>query len=242
MNATQSFWTKSDWRIPAALIVLSLVPALAGTARLAQLAGGVSITPENARFFAMPLPIVIHIIAVIIYSVLGAFQFSPGFRTQRRGWHRTAGRILSPCGLLVAITGLWMTIFYPWPAGDGQAVYLERLFVGSAMILAIVLGLYEITRRDFIAHGAWMMRAYALGLGAGTQVVTHLPWFILVASKPSEGPRAVMMGAGWVINIIVAEWCIRRRRLQPDSQRAKRRAGVVPSSGDHTRGIAYDTT
>jgi hypothetical protein len=28
--------------------------------------------------------------------------------------------------------------------------------------------------------------------------------------KPGEGPRAVMMGAGWVINVIVAEWIIRK--------------------------------
>jgi hypothetical protein len=57
-----------------------------------------------------------------------------------------------------------------------------------------------------------MTRAYALGLGAGTQVLTHLPWFILMSGKPGEGPRAVMMGGAWVLNALVAEWVIRRRR------------------------------
>ena len=57
-----------------------------------------------------------------------------------------------------------------------------------------------------------MTRAYAIGLGAGTQVLTHLPWFIFATGKPGEGPRAVMMGAGWLINILFAEWIIRRRR------------------------------
>lgn len=220
MNATQL-----NWRIPAGLIALSLVPALAGTARLAQLAGGANITPENARFFATPLPVAIHIVAVIIYSMLGAFQFSPSFRTQRRGWHRAAGRILVPCGLLAAMSGLWMTQFYPWPVGDGQVLYVERVFVGSAMIVAIGLGLYEITRRDFVSHGAWMMRAYAFGLGAGTQVLTHLPWFVFVGGKPSEGPRAVLMGAGWVINAMVAEWIIRRRSV-PRRAGGERRSRV----------------
>jgi hypothetical protein len=55
-----------------------------------------------------------------------------------------------------------------------------------------------------------MMRAYAIGLGAGTQVLTHLPWFILFG-KPGESSRAVLMAAGWVINLAVAEWVIRRR-------------------------------
>lgn len=200
---------KSDWLIPGGLVALSMVPAIAGTVRLAQLAGGANITPENARFFAAPLPVVLHISSVIVYSILGAFQFSPGFRRRRRGWHRAAGRILAPCGLLVALSGLWMAHFYPWPKGDGQLVYMERLVFGSAMVVSIGLGLYAIRRRDYASHGAWMMRAYAIGLGAGTQVLTHLPWFLLVDGKPGELPRGLMMGAGWAINVVVAEWIIR---------------------------------
>jgi uncharacterized membrane protein len=207
--------TKGDWLIPASLIALSMVPAIAGTVRLAQLAGGAEITPENARFFAAPLPVLLHIPAAIVYSILGAFQFSPGVRRRNRGWHRAAGRILIPCGLLVALTGLWMAHFYPWPQGDGQLVYLERLVFGSAMVLSIVLAVGAIRRRQFASHGEWMIRAYAIGLGAGTQVLTHLPWFLLVGGKPGELPRAVMMGAGWVINVAVAEWIIRKRQARP---------------------------
>jgi hypothetical protein len=71
-----------------------------------------------------------------------------------------------------------------------------------------------------------MTRAYAIGLGAGTQVLTHLPWFILIG-KPGESARAVLMGAGWVINVLVAEWIIRRG--QPRSQFAGRSSPVLRS-------------
>ena len=208
---------KSDWLIPPALVALSLVPALAGTIRVAELAGGADVTPENARFFAAPLPVLLHIPAAIVYSIVGAFQFSPGIRRRHRGWHRAAGRILVPCGLLVALSGLWMAHFYPWPAGDGQLVYFERLVAGTAMVASIVLALNAIRRRDFTSHGDWMTRAYAIALGAGTQVLTHIPWFVLAEGKPGEGPRAVMMGAGWVINVVVAEWIIRRRSARPSA-------------------------
>jgi uncharacterized membrane protein len=209
---------RSEAVVPALLILLSLVPAAAGTARLAELARGAEVTAANARFFAMPLPVVLHILAVVPFSILGAFQFAPAFRHRRRGWHRAAGRVLAPLGMMAALTGLWMTLFYPWPEGDGEIVYLLRLLFGSAMAASIVLGMDAVRRRDFASHGAWMIRGYAIGMGAGTQVLTHLPWFILVG-KPGELSRAVLMGAGWVINVVVAEWIIRRERV---------RRGVVP--------------
>lgn len=203
----------SDWLVPVSLIMLSFVPAVAGAARLAQLAGGSAITPENARFFAAPLPVVLHIPASIVYSILGAFQFSPGVRRRWRGWHRTAGRILIPCAMVVAVSGLWMTLSYPWPEGDGELLYVLRLVFGSAMLLSVILGVNAIRRRKFQLHGAWMIRAYAIALGAGTQVLTHLPWFVLVDGRPGELPRAIMMGAGWAINVAVAEWIIRSRTV-----------------------------
>ena len=213
--------SKSDWLIPASLIALSLVPALAGTARVAQLAGGADVTPDNARFFAMPLPVLIHILGAIPYSILGAFQFSPGFRRRNRKWHRGVGKLLLVCGFLVALSGLWMAHFYPWPEFDGQLVYAERLIFGTAMLGSLVLGVNEIRRRDYVAHGMWMIRAYTIGLGAGTQVLTHLPWFMIVDEKPGKLPRAVMMGAAWVINVLVAEWIIRHRIARPKSIPAK---------------------
>jgi len=196
------------------LVLLSLVPAVFGTVRLLEIASGAEVTAANARFLAQPLPMVLHILAVVPYSIIGAFQFAPAFRRRHRGWHRAAGRVLAPLGLLAALTGLWMAHFYPWPAGDGQILYLERLVVGTAMTVSIVLALQAIRRRDFVSHGEWMTRAYAIGLGAGSQVLTHLPWVLFAEGKPGELPRAVMMGAGWAINVVVAEWIIRRRRAR----------------------------
>lgn len=204
--------TRKDYLIPAVLIALSLVPAIAGTWRVLQLAEGVAVTAENARFFASPLPVLLHVPSAIVYSLLGALQFSPGFRRRFRRWHRASGRVLLPLGAIVALSGLWMAHFYPWPAGDGAMVYVERLFVGTLMLAALALGVDAIRRRDFAAHGDWMTRAYALGLGAGTQVLTHLPWFVFVDAAPGELARGVMMGGAWMINILVAEWAIRRNR------------------------------
>ncbi len=148
--------------MPGLLILLSLVPAAAGTARLIELVIGAQITEMNLRFFAAPLPVTLHVLAVIPYSIVGAFQFAPAFRRRRPGWHRAAGKVLVVLGLLVALTGLWMTQFYPWPAGDGELVYPLRLVFGTAMAFSIIMEVDAIRRYDFAAHGAWMIRSYAI--------------------------------------------------------------------------------
>lgn len=205
---------KPDWLVPAGLLLLSAVPVAAGSARVAELSSGASVTADNARFFAMPLPVVLHIFSASIFCILGAFQFVPALRRRRPGWHRGAGRVLIPCGLLAALTGLWMTLFYDLPPGDGTLLGAIRLFFGTAMIVSIVLAVFAIRRRDIAQHRVWMTRGYAIGLGAGTQVFTHVPWLLLVGT-PGEFTRAMLMAAGWVINLVVVECALRRRVSRP---------------------------
>lgn len=210
------YLVKSAWFVPAGLIALSIIPAAAGTFRLFQLGGGVEITPDNARFFAAPLPVVLHIISAAIYSFLGAFQFHADLRSRKPDWHRSAGGVLIFCGLVSALSGLWMTQFYPRgitsPASfDGELLYGIRLMVGSMMVLFLILGLDAARRRNIPGHRAWMMRSYAIGLGAGTQVFTHIPWFVIPEIQ-GEQARAIFMGAGWGINLLVAEWILHKNR------------------------------
>ena len=203
--------SRADWQIPAALLALTAIPFLAGVARLIGLALGAQVTPENARFVAAPLPVVIHIFSVSLYCILGAFQFAPGFRRRRPDWHRIAGRVFVACGIAVGLSGLWMTQFYPIPSRlQGDLLHGVRLLVGSAMVVSIVLAWTAIMRRDIAQHSAWMIRGYALGQGAGTQVLVMLPW-ALIFGEASGLTRDILMSAAWVINLVVAEWIIRRR-------------------------------
>ena len=226
---------RADWLIPSGLITLALIPVLAGMIRLIQLASGDAVTPENARFFGAPLPVVLHIISVTIYSLLGAFQFAPGFRRKRPDWHRAAGRILVGAGLVVALSGLWMAMFYAIVPADSALLHGFRLFFGSAMALSILLGYRAIRRRDVARHQDWMRRAYAIGLGAGTQALTQLP-LLLIFGVPNELTLALMMGAAWVANLGVAEWLIRR---SPSDISAQRRGTSRPPLGNRTSETAF---
>jgi Predicted membrane protein (DUF2306) len=89
----------TNWLGPAGLLLLAAIPLLAGAIRLVTLAAGVPMTPENARFFASPLPVVLHIVGAGLYLVLGAFQFVPAIRRRAPGWHRRVGRVLVGAGI-----------------------------------------------------------------------------------------------------------------------------------------------
>jgi hypothetical protein len=217
--------SRKEWLVAAGLVALALVPSLAGGMRLGEIASGAPETPANARFLQVPLPVVLHIVAAVVYAVVGAFQFLPGLRRRHLGWHRFAGRyLLVPTGFVVAASGLWMTAFYDVPPIDDGALTVSRYLVGVAMLAFLVLGVRAILRRDVLQHGAWMIRAYALAMGAGTQVLTSAP-FVVVFGEPDAFWRTVQMDAGWLINIAVAEWVIARRRAT--ARRRPRRAALV---------------
>ncbi|USY23152.1 DUF2306 domain-containing protein [Nocardiopsis exhalans] len=120
--------------------------------------------------------------------------------------------------MVSALSGLWMTLFYAIPAIDTGFLTVQRLVFGTAMALALVLGYVAARRREFARHGAWMIRAYAIGTGAGTQVLTHMPWTLLVGEY-DQLIRALLMGAGWVVDIVVAEWVIHRTLRRPRGAR-----------------------
>jgi Predicted membrane protein (DUF2306) len=205
--------TRADFKAPALLVALSLVPILGGVARLNSLSNGAAVAADDARFFAAPTPVVVHVVAATIYALLGAFQFSTGIRLRWRAWHRRAGVLLLGCALLTGGTGIWMTAAYAIPQSlQGPLLYGVRLVVGVAMLAAIIKGWASIVRRDLAEHEAWMIRAYALAQGAGTQAMIFLP-LMLITSGPVLGlTRDVLLSAAWVVNIVAAEWIIRRRR------------------------------
>ena len=206
----------SQW-VPFALIALVLIPAIFGSLRLIGLAGGPQLMPADPRMTTSPLPVIVHILSALTYAVIGAFQFSARFRRRRPGWHRAAGRILVVLGLAVAVSALWMTLFYPRQPGTGMVADLFRLTFGSGMAASIILGVTAIRRRDIVQHRAWMTRAYALALGAGTQVFTKGIGPAIFGT--SQLVLDLSLGAGWVINLAVAEYIIRRpahrRTIQP---------------------------
>ena len=215
---------RADWPIPTALIVLSIVPSLGGLVRLIGLTGQTAVTSDNARFITAPIPVVIHIIASLVFCIIGAFQFAPSFRQRHPQWHRLAGRWLMVAGLIAAFTGVWMTVFYTIPQPlQGGILYIARLFFGVTMMVSIFLAWYTVRRKNIAGHRIWIMRAYAIGQGAGTQVITILPYTVLLG-QPNQFTRDVLMTVAWIINLAIVEWIVRRKPVRQHNE------AVIPTA------------
>jgi uncharacterized membrane protein len=216
MTTPQQTGQRRSWPVPAALMVLSAIPLAAGSLRLVQLAGGPALIPADDRFGGFPAALVIHIVGATVFALVGAFQFVPRFRRRHRTWHRRAGRLVTGAGLAIAGSALWLTLVYEAQPGTGELLYVLRLLFASAMAASLLLGVTAIRRHDIAAHRAWMIRAYAIGLAAGTQTFTQGIAGAIFGT--GELRMDLAKGAGWVINLAVAEWAIR----SPDRRRHRR--------------------
>ncbi|MFI6502201.1 DUF2306 domain-containing protein [Nonomuraea typhae] len=193
---------RAGWRVPAGLIGLSALPLVVGAVRLGELAG---------QRDAGTLPLMLHIVGAMVFSLLGALQVASGVRRRWPGWHRVAGRMAVPGGLLAGGTGVWLGVVHAHGDGDGGLLGGFRVVFGGGMLVFLLLGFVAIRRREVARHRAWMMRGYAIALGAGTQAVL-LSAYVAIAGTPAGVPRALVMGAAWVINLVVAELVIRGQR------------------------------
>jgi uncharacterized membrane protein len=180
-----------------------------GIVHLATVVAGIDVSAKALYFLRFPAPIGMHVIGAMVYVLLGPLQFSTAFRRHAPRWHRARGRLLVIAGMLVAVSALWMTLTLPHQAGGGDVLFVARLVFGITMIASIGLGFRAILKRNVPMHRRWMTRAYAIGLGAATQVPVLMLAEIL-AGPPSEVTRAVLMGAAWLVNLAVAERALRR--------------------------------
>ncbi len=203
---------KTEWFILIGLLLLSFIPSIGGVFRLVELGSGSGpdFLPKNPRIRSAPIPVIFHLLSVVPYCILGAFQFLPSFRKKHLNWHRLAGRLLVGAGIISALSGLWMTHYYSFPDDlQGNLLYVVRILVGIAMVAFITLGLSSVLKKRIRQHQAWMIRAYALGQGAGTQVLITIPW-LLTVGEPMGLTRDILMSLAWVVNIFVGEWAIKK--------------------------------
>lgn len=209
INNARTPLSKLEWTVLLLLFVFSFIPVFGGFIRIFELVGGPMIGPQNPRALADPAPIVLHIISNFVFCIGGALQFLPSIRNQQIATHRKIGRAVAVAGCISAATGLWMTCFYEFPSElQGKLLYWVRLILGTMMLGFIAWAVIAIRSRKRFQHGAFMLRAYAIGQGAATQTFLGIVWMVGLGTELVGPLRDGMMVFAWLLNMLAAEFLI----------------------------------
>ena len=200
-----------------ALFLLALVPVVTVFFILQSMASG-ALNPltepaDLARRASYPWAVIGHMLGGSAILMLGLAQFSTRLRRAAPRLHRWNGRALVAAGCWIALSALWMNAS-PKALPDTFLHEAAQDVVAVVFLAVLALGVYAIRTGHIATHRAWMMRAYAITLGAATQTVMLLPVF-LIFGPPIGLIADLVFISGWLINLAVAEVLIRRGQLAP---------------------------
>lgn len=193
--------------IPLAL-ALGLASAIpVGVALINVVAIPTGVVPANSDHLAVaPLALWLHAAAGAAFGVLGPVQLVGALRRPFGPVHRRAGRAFVLAGLVIGLSGhalLWQT------DGPGGAVIdTARGVFGTALVAALLMGLVAARRHDRAHHRAWMIRAYALGMGASAVLVAFPP-LTLLGVPPTGLAFEFAQVLSWLAALALAEWIVR---------------------------------
>lgn len=191
--------------LPAALLLLAFIPSLVALMRVIQVPANT--LPDDKLYLAStPVSLFLHALSGATFALAAPLQLFPVLRRRFPKLHRRAGWVLVLAGLTIAVTGLTMVALHPFSAT--LLLRATRVAVGLAVIACLTVAIHAIRQRDIAQHRAWMLRTYALIMGAGTQALIGLPIFLLYG-QPAPNVMDLILALCWPVNLIVAEAVIR---------------------------------
>jgi uncharacterized membrane protein len=180
-------------------ITLQYIPIRTDAAFLQTKQDYIHLTPWLIAFF-------VHVFTSILILAAGFTQFAPVILSRYKTIHRTIGK----CYIIIVL-------FVSGPASFIMALLANgglpsRIAFTSLSLLwmySTAKAWQTVKSKKYVLHRNWMYRSYALTLSA----ITLRAWkWLLIASLHLRPLDAYKMVAwmGFVPNLLVAEWIIRR--------------------------------
>jgi hypothetical protein len=191
------------------LFIATLIPIISAPIRMFQILTD-QLPADAIKFNAVPWALFLHSLGGMTFGILGPIQFSGAIKKRFGKFHRISGRIFVVAGMFLGLSAIRLLIEFP--NSSTWVLVTARAVAGLGMIIALTLALHAIINRDIVRHLNWMIRAYAIGMGAATIAFIQLPIF-LIRGKALEGYLAdIAFVLSWVINLTIAELVIRHIR------------------------------
>jgi len=178
---------------------------------------GLSRVPIRDSFELHYPLLLVHIYSSFIALAIGWLQFVPRLRERKPHIHRWIGRGYLTMVAIGSVSGLIVGMYT-----DSYTRQVAFLILVVLWIVTGWKGYRYARRRQFAEHGVWMIRSYAVTLVAATaRIVTPLCILFYIANKglPDGGVEVVLAHVmevniflGMVINILITEWLIVKKR------------------------------
>ena len=151
----------------------------------------------------------IHVYASLWALLAGFTQFSKSLLKKKPKLHRAFGYVYVVDVLLITGPAGLLMGFY---ANGGISSRIAFVTLAVLWIFCTALALIKAKQKDFKAHRRYMIRSYALTLSA----LTLRAWKYAITNSFELPPMDVYRSVawlGWVVNLVVAEYIIRRPRV-----------------------------
>ncbi len=202
-NTTSSFLKQLGWWI--CFLICAFYAIYAFSLGIIEILSLLNIT-EDAPYRAAPLMFILHALLGSMALISGILQFNRRILTKKRHIHRSLGRMHVGAIWISSASGLWITTSFDVSIAAKVAFGVLAILWFSTTTIAFL----RIRKRNIKEHREWMIRSFALSFF----FVTGSFWMPGLAStslpQAIAYPLAVFLS--WGLNLIVAEWWIRRTR------------------------------
>lgn len=193
--------------VPAALLLGTLLTIVLALVQAVQIPLG-ALPADSLRLTAVSIRHFLHVAGGAAFAILGPIQFGRVLAGRYGRLHRVLGRVFVTAGAMIALSA--MGLLWRFPGAYSPAMSGGRLLFGIALGVALVLAVRAIRRRDVRRHRDWMIRAYAIGVGATAVSMVFFPIYVVTGQAPTGlAADAAFLGA-WVACIALAEVVVRR--------------------------------
>lgn len=194
------------------LAVFTAIPILTALINVVQIPSG-AYAEDSAHLAVAPASWFAHALAGVVFGITGPVQFVRALRNRFGALHRMSGRIFVLSGAVLGLSGI--SLLAQVTSQRTPVADIGRGLFGLALLIALALAMAAIWKRDVLRHRAWMIRAYAVGMGLGTVALVFFPIYIATGRAPTGLAADFLFVASWALNIAFAELVIRHLSRSP---------------------------
>jgi len=190
-----------------ALAFCTFIPVLMAMVETVQIPTG-TYAEDSAHLAVAPLSWFLHVLAGAAFGIAGPMNFALALRRRFGRLHRATGRIFVGAGVVLGLTAF--SLLLSVEPQRTPVIDVARGVFGLALLVALAMAVNAIRARDIPRHRAWVIRAYAIGMGSGTVALVFFPIYVLTGAPPIGLASDVIFVTWWALNIGFAEWVIHR--------------------------------